>query len=114
MPIDRWTPLNFRVLMADPEGYAKVQGIALGSLGLHIGLTHWVDVTHLLSGRKLAGFRTLGGAASFVEELYYSLIFTTEAFQKVEPQLSITEAGRIRDLIAKHRELEELPQRESL
>lgn len=114
MPFDRWTAHKFRVLMADPEGFAKVYGLALGSLALHIGLTHWVDVSHLPSGRKLATFRTLGGAVAFVEDCHYKLPWSVETWQLAEPQLSLSQAAQVRDLIAKHRESEELPTRESL
>lgn len=114
MPFDRWTAHNFRVLMADPEGFAKVYGMALGSLGLHLGLTHFVDITHLPSGRKIAGFRTLGGAVAFVEELYYKFPWATERFQEANPRWSMAQASDVRDLIAKHREHEEIPVRESI
>lgn len=111
---DRWSPRNYRVLMADPEGYAKVCGIALGDLACHIGLTHFVDVTHLATGRKLASMRTLGGAVAFVEDLYYNCPWATDKFAEAEPRLTLAQAGVVRDLIAKHREAEQLPTRESL
>lgn len=37
--------------------------------GLHVGITHFVDVTHLGTGLKLGAFRSLGAAMEFVEQI---------------------------------------------
>jgi hypothetical protein len=62
---------QFNILMGEPEGLVVVDGIVAAELGLHIGVTYQVDVTHVPSGKRIGGFDTLGAALEFVERVAY-------------------------------------------
>jgi hypothetical protein len=56
----------FGLRMFNPDGVVQVDGLVFGTaIGVHIGVTHHVDVTHLSSGLRIASFDTLGAAVEF-------------------------------------------------
>jgi hypothetical protein len=58
----------------ETSGKVRVDGIVLNEnreLGLHIGLTQQVDVTHIPSGKRIGGFDTLGAAMEFAHRIAY-------------------------------------------
>lgn len=90
---EHWRRATFRVAMNDVavlgngtphDGFVEVDGIVMSplhdvqgeghaepELGLHVGLTHMVDCTHLASGKRIGSFETLGAAMEFVNRLAY-------------------------------------------
>lgn len=78
----QWTRRKFNIAMdhlttlgnGEVSGLVEVDGIVLNDnheLGLHVGLTHMVDVTHLPSGKRIGGFDTLGAAMEFAHRIAY-------------------------------------------
>jgi hypothetical protein len=66
----QWRRSPYVIAMNDGQ-MAKVDGMVLGDgqIGIHVGVTHFVDVTHTVSGFKLAGFQTLGAAVEYAERI---------------------------------------------
>lgn len=93
--VHQWRRARFDIMMADPVGRVRVDGVVLDELpdlGMHIGVTHFVDVTHVPSGLRIAGFSTLGGAMEFVHRIAYLRAWHEETFI-----LSPEEAKSIQD-----------------
>jgi hypothetical protein len=79
----QWTRMTYRIAMDHlaqlsngPEysGLVEVDGIVHNDeheIGLHIGTTNQVDVTHLPTGKRIGGFDTLGAAMEFVHRVAY-------------------------------------------
>jgi hypothetical protein len=64
-------------------------------LGIHTGVSHEVDVTHLATGRRVAGFPSLGAALAFVDKIVYFVDWSRTPFE-----LSPAETLAIRDCIS--------------
>lgn len=74
---------------------AQVDGLILGDLGIHIGLTHFADVTHLPTGRRVSGFRTLGGALEFAQRVQCMVAWGRTPFELSPAEhVAITEVAR--------------------
>jgi hypothetical protein len=79
----QWTRKAYTIVMdhlatlnngGESSGQVQVDGIVLNEnheLGLHIGITHQVDVTHIPSGKRIGGFDTLGAAMEFAHRIAY-------------------------------------------
>jgi hypothetical protein len=68
--VTQWRRAPFVIAMKNGI-MVKVDGMILGDghIGVHIGVTHFVDVTHILSGLQLARFKTLGAAVEYAERI---------------------------------------------
>jgi len=104
--IQYWERRAF-VLTLD-TGLVTVDGIAIAGehIGIHIGVTHWVDVTHIPTGRKLAAFQTLGAAMELAHRIVYLRDWSSATLQ-----LSSEEVKRITDLIVAVKATEHMPHR---
>lgn len=66
-----WERSQFLIVM-EGGSYVRVDGMVLSGtphLGVHIGTTHYVDVTHIPSGRCVARLLTLGAAIEYVHRV---------------------------------------------
>jgi hypothetical protein len=86
----QWTRMAYNIAMdslttlgnGDASGWVRVDGIVLNDnheLGLHIGVTHQVDVTHVPSGKRIGSFDTLGAAMEFAHRIVYLRDWSTDA-----------------------------------
>jgi hypothetical protein len=73
-----WQRQAFAIAMdhddADVPPTVLVDGIVMSDqpdLGLHVGVTHFIDVTHIPTGKRIGGFVTLGGAMEFTHRIAY-------------------------------------------
>jgi hypothetical protein len=71
-----WSRKEFEIKVTDfrgEPGTAMLDGIALGDvpLGMHFRDYHAIDVSHLVSGRRIGSFKTLGAAMEFVHAVAY-------------------------------------------
>lgn len=85
-----WRRCAFRLDMGKDHP-AEVDGIVLDTptvtpcpvIGIHFGTTHSVDVTHVPSGLRIAGFTSLGAAMEFAVRVAYLVDWTV-----AEPMIS--------------------------
>ncbi len=90
-----WTRTHYKLTMVRPSGRVKVDGITLKAcpfLGLHLGQTGLIDVTHLPSGRRIADFRTLGAAMEYVTKIAPLTDWSTE-IPDITPEVEKTLLG---------------------
>lgn len=75
--VHEWRRATYKIRKSDRDLMpAEVDGIVLNAdgetcLGIHVGVTHTVDVTHLPSGKRVGHFYTLGAAMEFVHRIAY-------------------------------------------
>jgi hypothetical protein len=74
--VQYWHRQVYRIVIEDDVGSKAVQvdGIVMADtpdIGLHMGSTHYVDVTHIPTGRRIGSFATLGAGMEFVHRIAY-------------------------------------------
>jgi hypothetical protein len=99
--VHEWRRGSYRIRKSDRDLMpAEVDGIVLQAdgeicLGMHVGMTHDVDVTHIPSGKRVGHFRTLGAAMEFVHRIAYLTDWTLpDPVLKDHTIVAITEIHR--------------------
>lgn len=66
-----WSAARFNILLANTLTFKEVDGIRLEEalLGVHVDDMERAHVTHIPSGKRLHGFKTLGQAVRFAESI---------------------------------------------
>jgi hypothetical protein len=87
----QWTRKTYLIIMGEmltlgnqrpQDGWVQVDGIVLSDspeLGLHVGVTQQIDVTHIPTGKRIGGFDTLGAAMEFAHRVAYLRDWSTDA-----------------------------------
>jgi hypothetical protein len=107
--VKAWVRRPYQIKMHDPSGVIEVDGIVCAdapSLGVHLGISHDVDVTHIPTGARIAHFETLGGALEFVAR-----IASLRDWATLRGELPEAEVKAVREVLAYVASIERRPRR---
>lgn len=96
--VQAWERQTYSLALSDgPEARVSVDGIAMKEvpwIGLHVGSTASIDVTHIPSGKRIGGFASLGSALEFAARIAYLLDWRVIAPDLSAPSVCAIEEAR--------------------
>lgn len=92
--VQSWKRTMFQITMDFPDGShgkVEVDGITMSEqpdIGLHVGQTHFIDATHIPTGKRIGQFQTLGAAVEFVHRIAHILPWSDPAHEFTAPEIA--------------------------